>query len=82
MNSCNPAFIDIGQRMGAQNFAEYFSNFGLTEKTGIDLPGEATSIYHARYTINDLASSSFGQTFKVTPIQLITAASARSTAAS
>ncbi|WP_308753749.1 penicillin-binding transpeptidase domain-containing protein [uncultured Anaerotruncus sp.] len=76
MNSCNPAFIDIGQRMGAQNFAEYFSNFGLTEKTGIDLPGEATSIYHARYTINDLASSSFGQTFKVTPIQLITAASA------
>ena len=73
MNSCNPAFIDIGQRMGAQNFAEYFSNFGLTEKTGIDLPGEATSIYHARYTINDLASSSFGQTFKVTPIALLAA---------
>ena len=76
MNSCNPAFIDIGQREGAKTFAEYFDNFGLTEETGIDLPGEAGSIYHGKYSLSDLASSSFGQTFKLTPIQLITAASA------
>ncbi|WP_195556556.1 penicillin-binding transpeptidase domain-containing protein [Anaerotruncus colihominis] len=76
MNSCNPAFIDIGQRMGAQNFAENFANFGLTQPTGIDMPGEAGSIYHGTYSVNDLASSSFGQTFKVTPIQMITAACA------
>ncbi len=76
MNSCNPAFIDIGQREGAKTFASYFDNFGLTSETGIDLPGEGGSIYHATYTVNDLASSSFGQTFKVTPIQMITAASA------
>ncbi len=72
-NSCNPAFIQIGQRMGISNFQEYFEAFGLTEKTNIDLPGEATSIYHTKMTEMNLASSSFGQTFKVTPIQLITA---------
>ncbi len=74
-NSCNPAFITIGLRMGATNFNYYFEAFGLTTKTGIDLPGEAKSIYHDPDTMTeiDLASSSFGQTFKLTPIQLITA---------
>ncbi len=75
-NSCNPAFIQIGQRMGTENFQNYFEAFGLTEKTGIDLPGEATSIYHTKMSEINLVSSSFGQTFKVTPIQLITAVSA------
>ena len=77
-NSCNPAFITIGLRMGATTFNSYFEAFGLTETTGIDLPGEAESIYHSfkNMTEIDLASSSFGQTFKVTPIQLITAVSA------
>ena len=72
-NSCNPAFIQIGQNMGISNFQSYFEAFGLTEKTGVDLPGEATSIYHTKMTEMNLASCSFGQTFKVTPIQLITA---------
>ena len=74
-NSCNPAFITIGLHMGLKNFVSYFEAFGLSEKTGIDLPGEATSIYHNPDTMSeiDLASSSFGQTFKVTPIQLTTA---------
>lgn len=74
-NSCNPAFITIGLRMGLTNFNYYFEAFGLTDKTGIDLPGEAKSIYHDPDTMSeiDLASSSFGQTFKVTPIELITA---------
>ncbi len=77
-NSCNPAFIDIGQRMGAQLFSQYFSNFGLTEPTGIDLPGEAGSIYYTanQMGIAELSSAAFGQTFKVTPIQMITAACA------
>ena len=76
-NSCNPAFIEIGLRMGVQNFENYFEAFGLTEKTGIDLPGEASSIYYTNgMTEINLASSSFGQTFKVTPIQLVTAVSA------
>ncbi|MBQ3561439.1 MAG: PASTA domain-containing protein, partial [Oscillospiraceae bacterium] len=76
-NSCNPAFIEIGLRMGVENFENYFEAFGLTEKTGIDLPGEATSIYYSDgMTEINLASSSFGQTFKITPIQLVTAVSA------
>ena len=75
-NSCNPAFIQIGLNMGVNNFQSYFEAFGLTEKTNIDLPGEAASIYHTKMTEMNLASSSFGQTFKVTPIQLITAVSA------
>ncbi len=77
-NSCNPAFIDIGQRMGKYIFSDYFSNFGLTEGTGIDLPGEVKSIYHQveNMGIAEVSSCSFGQTFKVTPIQLITAVSA------
>ncbi len=75
-NSCNPAFIQIGMNMGIANFQNYFEAFGLTEKTNIDLPGEAASIYHTKMTEMNLASSAFGQTFKVTPIQLITAVSA------
>ena len=74
-NSCNPAFIQIGQRLGKDKFYEYFKAFGFTEKTGIDLPGEADSIYvnTSEYGPVELASSSFGQTNKVTPIQMITA---------
>ncbi len=72
-NSCNPAFIEIGLRMGIENFQNYFEAFGLTEKTNVDLPGEAVSIYHKTMTEINLASSAFGQTFKVTPIQLVTA---------
>lgn len=74
MNSCNPAFIRIGLDEGVQTFRDYFENFGLTKGTGIDLPGEAGSIFYGKdMTESNLASSSFGQTFKVTPIQLITA---------
>ncbi len=78
VNSCNPAFIMVGQLVGNNNFAKYFEAFGLTKKTGIDLPGESESVFHkvsAMGTV-ELASSSFGQTFTVTPIQMITAISA------
>ncbi len=77
-NSCNPAFITMGTDLGIDKFSKYFSAFGLTEKTGIDLPGESYSVYHSasRMGTVELASSSFGQTFKITPIQLITAISA------
>jgi stage V sporulation protein D (sporulation-specific penicillin-binding protein) len=74
-NSCNPVFMTITARLGASNFFKFFEGFGLTQKTGIDLPGEATSIYHPLKDLGpvQLAVSSFGQTFKITPIQLITA---------
>jgi len=77
-NSCNPAFITIGQQIGVPTFSKYFKAFGLTEKTGIDLPGEADSYYHKEENMGpvELSSSSFGQTFNITPMQLITAASA------
>lgn len=77
-NSCNPVFITLGQLLGVSTFSHYFDAFGLTSTTGIDLPGEAGSIYHAEKNMGlvELASTSFGQTFKVTPIQLITAVSA------
>ncbi len=77
-NSCNPAFITIGTELGVDKFSNYFSSFGFTEKTGIDLPGEGSPVYHDKANMGtvELASSSFGQTFKITPIQLITAASA------
>ena len=77
-NSCNPAFITIGQLIGVDIFSKYFTAFGLTEKTGIDLPGESMSNYHKQQNMGviELASSSFGQTFNVTPIQLLTAISA------
>lgn len=73
--SCNPSFIAIGQLLGADKFCNYFEAFGFTEPTGIDLPGEASSLYvpRDRMGIVELASSSFGQTNKVTPIQMATA---------
>ena len=75
-NSCNPAFITIGQQIGVSTFSKYFKAFGLTEKTGIDLPGEANSTYHAEENMGpvELSSTSFGQTFNLTPMQLISAA--------
>ncbi|MCI9406135.1 MAG: PASTA domain-containing protein [Oscillospiraceae bacterium] len=77
-NSCNPAFISYGQALGKEKFREYFQAFGLTKPTGVDLPGEAGSIYHTEenFGVTELSSSSFGQTFKVTALQLITAVSA------
>lgn len=77
-NSCNPAFIQIGQKIGVKTFAKYFEAFGLTEKTGIDLPGEASPYYHLEENMGatELASSSFGQTFNITPMHMITLAAA------
>lgn len=77
-NSCNPVFITFGQQLGSNIFSKYFEAFGLTEKTGIDIPGEASSMYHklSNMGVTELSSSSFGQTFNVTPIQMITAISA------
>lgn len=77
-NSCNPVFISLGQMLGVKTFLKYFSAFGLAEKTGIDLPGESISTFHTEKTMGpvELASEAFGQTFNITPIQLITAASA------
>ena len=78
MNSCNPVLMTLGERLGGANFYKYFSAFGLTAKTGIDLPGEAVGVYHHENDLGvvQVASSSFGQTFTVTPIQMITAFSA------
>lgn len=78
MHSCNPAFIMMGQAMGVHNFATFFDAFGMNEPTGIDLPGEAQGVFHKEENMGivELSSSSFGQTFKVTPIQMITAVSA------
>ncbi len=77
-NSCNPAFIQIGQLIGVNIFNKYFKAFGLTEKTGIDLPGEASPYYHteSKMGATELASSSFGQTFNITPLQMISLAAA------
>ncbi|MCC8192766.1 MAG: PASTA domain-containing protein [Ruminococcus sp.] len=74
-NSCNPAFIQIGLALGADKFFDYFEAFGFTETTGIDLPAEASSITYTKDTagIVELATSSFGQANKITPIQMITA---------
>lgn len=78
MNSCNPVFMDIGARVGAKNFYKTMEALGLFEKTGIDLPGEATSIFHNIDNVKEveLATISFGQTFQITPLQLMRAASA------
>ena len=75
MNSCNPFFISIGQKLGKDTFNKYFEAFGFTERTGIDLTGEAYPVYHPfdKMTTVDLASTSFGQSFRVSPIQMITA---------
>lgn len=76
-NSCNPVFMETGLRVGATKFAEYFKAFGLTQKTGIELIGESNSIYYRNaLSETDLATSSFGQGFQITPLQLITAVSA------
>ena len=77
-NSCNPAFITIGQLVGVSTFSKYFNAFGFAEKTGIDLPGEASSTYHKQENMGpvELSSTSFGQTFNVTPVQLLSAISA------
>ena len=75
-NSCNPAFIEIGQSLGIETFSQYFEAFGLRQKTGIDLPGEAQGIYFNNMDATDLAVASFGQNFSITPLQLITAVSA------
>ncbi len=73
--SCNPAFIQIGLKLGRRLFSDYFTSFGFTEKTGIDLPGEASPLFvpYERMGNVELASSSFGQTNKITPIQMICA---------
>ena len=77
MNSCNPVFIDVGARLGVDSFYHYFEQFGLLGKTGIDLPGEAATIMHKKENMGlvELATVSFGQSFQITPIQLITTAS-------
>ena len=78
MNSCNPALMRMGELVGAHNYFKYFEAYGLTAKTGIDLPGEAAGIYHPEKDLRpvELAVSSFGQTFKITPIQMLTAIAA------
>ena len=77
MNSCNPVLIDVGQRLGVDNYYKYFAQFGLLGKTGIDLPGEAATIMHKKENMGlvELATVSFGQSFQITPLQLITTAS-------
>lgn len=74
MNSCNPVFMTLGERLGSANFYKYFRQFGLLSKTNIDLPGEAATIMHAEKNIGpvELATISFGQSFQITPIQLCT----------
>lgn len=76
MNSCNPAFVTLGLRIGAERYCEYFEQFGLKKKTGIDLPGEAGTIMHRLEDMGnvELATTSFGQSFQITPIQLMTTA--------
>lgn len=73
-NSCNPVFIDIGLRLGAERFYEYFEQFGLLSLTNVDLPGEAGTIMHKKEDIGtvELATMTFGQSFQITPIQLLT----------
>ncbi len=78
MNSCNPVFMDVGARVGIEGLYEYFEKLGLFEKTGVDLPGEATSIMHKIENVGavELATISFGQSFQITPLQLLRAVSA------
>jgi stage V sporulation protein D (sporulation-specific penicillin-binding protein) len=77
-NSCNPAFIQIGQMLGAGKFRQYYQGFGFSDKTGIDLPGEAEDSFWKEGKMGgvDLAVASFGQNFSITPIQMITACAA------
>lgn len=76
-NSCNPVFIDIGLRLGVDNFYKYFEQFGLMGTTGVDLPGEAGTIMHKKDNVGtvELATLSFGQSFQITPMQLATTVS-------
>ncbi len=76
-NSCNPVFMDVAARLGADRFYEYMLKFGFDKKTGVDLPGEAVGIMHKKENIGsvELATMSFGQTFQITPLQLLRAAS-------
>ena len=78
MNSCNPVFIGLGQKLGKDKYYEYLEKFGLLSKTGVDLPGEANSIFLDKAKVGpvELGTISFGQRFEITPIQLITAVSA------
>ncbi len=77
MNSCNPVFIELGERLGVDNYYKYFKQFGLLQKTGIDLPGEAATIMHKKENVGpvELATISFGQSFQITPMQLVTTVS-------
>ncbi len=77
MNSCNPVFITVGLRLGVENYYQYFTQFGLKEKTGVDLPGEAGTIMHKMEDMKavELATVAFGQSFQITPIQLATTVS-------
>lgn len=76
MNSCNPVFITVGLRLGVDNYYRYFEKFGLKQKTGIDLPGEAGTIMHRKEDMGnvELATVAFGQSFQITPVQLLTTA--------
>lgn len=78
MNSCNPVFIEVGLRLGAEKYYQYLNKFGLMNRTGVDLPGEAGTIMHKPENIGEveLATMSFGQSFQITPMQLIATASA------
>lgn len=75
-NSCNPVFIELGERLGVDHFYKYFKQFRLLNKTNIDLPGEAATIMHKKENVGpvELATISFGQSFQITPIQLVTTA--------
>ena len=77
MNSCNPVFVTVGMRIGVDKYYDYFKQFGLMSKTGVDLPGEAGTIMHKKDNIGavELATISFGQSFQITPIQLATTVS-------
>ncbi len=76
-NSCNPALISVGLRLGIDNYYRYFEQFGLKKKTGIDLPGEAATIMHKKENMGnvELATVAFGQSFQITPVQLLTTVS-------
>lgn len=77
-NSCNPVFIEVGARVGRETFLKYIQGFGFLDRTGIELPGETSGIFHefSNFKEIDLATSSFGQSFNVTPLQMITMVSA------
>ncbi len=78
MNSCNPVFVTVGLRLGVDNFYNYYQQFGILDKTGIDLPGEAGTIMHKKENMKavELATAAFGQSFQITPVQMAATASA------